>query len=124
MRVFRMLALLVILAWSSVAILATGALLGGALSSLLRHPTWSSFGLSLGAAVPAYAWLCFVALSTGWIIQRRIPTIWVYSGSGAGLVSIAFFGIPVPQVILYAFPMVLFAAWVCWFHLERPHSAA
>jgi hypothetical protein len=124
MRVVRTLALLAILAWSSVAIVATGAAAAGALASLLRHPTWSSLALAVAAMVPAYAWLCFVALSLGWIIQRRFSKIWVFTGSAAGLVSLAFVAVPVPHAVLYAVPSVLFAAWICWFHLERTESAA
>lgn len=122
--IFRALVLLALLAWSSVAIVATGAWAVGFVRAVFNHPTPTAVAFLVASMVPVYAWLSFVGLSVGWVIQRRFRKGWVLAGTAAGLVSIAFITAKVPQAFLYAFPSMLFAAWVCWFHVERPENAA
>ena len=124
MAIFRALVLLAVLAWSSVAILATGAAAVGLFGAVFKHPTLTAVAFLVASMVPVYAWLSFIGLSVGWVIQRRFRKGWVLAGTVAGLVSIAFITAKVPHAFLYAFPSMIFAAWICWFHLERPQNAA
>jgi hypothetical protein len=75
-----------------------------------------------------YAWIAYFVIGHAWIYQRRIPLIWIGSGTVAGLLALngrgAFFFAdnysPEAMVIpaLSVLPALIFVAWACLYQLR------
>ena len=111
-----------ILAWlfSVIPLVVSGAFLLGTVSAFLDRPTPLTLLMFCLVFIPTYAWAVLLTLTIAWVVQRRVSPHWVKSGSACAFTVLVVLGIWLPQTLLLAIPSVLFASYLCWYHLESP----
>ena len=111
-------------AWllSVIPLAVSSAFLFGTISAFFARPAPLTLLMLLLVLIPTYAWVVLLILTIGWVLQRRVSPRWVKSGFSCALAVLIVLGIWEPQTLLLAVPSVLFASYLCWYHLERPSS--
>ena len=109
-------------AWllSVIPLAVSGAFLFGTLSAFVDRPAPLALLMVCLVLIPTFAWIVLLILTMGWVLQRRVSARWVKSGFTCALAVLIVLGIWEPQTLLLAVPSVLFASYLCWYHLERP----
>lgn len=96
--------------------------LSGSWLEAYRTGAWGVAPLVVVAALVPHAWVCLLAMTVAWISQRRLSRWWPVSGTVAAVLGLLALSVSLGPAgilmgVLYASPGMLFAAFLCRFHL-------
>ena len=98
---------------SSIALVAAvGAVVVG-MQSFYNQQTFDSAFRLLWALIAGYAWVVLFVMNWGWIRQHRVSRWQPISGTVAAVAAL----LPMGSLIFFAVPGILFAIYLCFFHL-------
>mgnify|MGYP003594952462 CR=1 FL=1 len=115
----RLLIFIIVMMLSIFVLFFSYAVIVGSFRQLTEQP----YNLPLGLLMLC-AWLSFIVMSVGWVVDRRVSKWIVKAGVGCGLCVCAYvLFTPISATLIFAIPAVLFGTHLVFFHGKIENKA-